>query len=310
MKRGGYWPVILVTEPAYFKSVLSRLRRVGRVQAGSPARRRLAGDLPGADAAVVRVETRLDRRLLEGAPRLRLIASATTGIDHIDLDAARRGNIRVLHLHGTHTIPTAEHTLALLLALARRVAEVQPVMRAGGWNRARWIGTQISGKTIGIVGLGRIGRAVAKLARAHGMVVLAYDPYVRGRRGIQMCRRLQDLLRRSDVVSIHAALTAETRGMIGARELRLMRRGAFLVNTARGAIADERAILAALRHGRLGGAALDVFSTEPLPAGSPLRAYARSRGNLILTPHLGASTHEAVEAAAAEIARGVERFFS
>ena len=184
-------------------------------------------------------------------------------------------------------------------------------MRTGKWDRARWIGAQAHGKTMGIIGLGRIGSRAARLGRALGLDVLAYDPYVPPAR-FKSARRvtnLSALLRRSDIVSIHAALTDETRGMIGAARLRQFKPCAILINTARGEIVDEIALLGALRAGRIAGAALDVFSQEPLPPGHPLRAYASRRGNLVLTPHLGASTREAVNAAAGEMAAAVGIFF-
>lgn len=302
-------PVILVTEPVYFESVLSRLAKIGKVISGKPARADLRRKISLCDAAVIRVETVIDREILSRARNLRLIASATTGINHIDAETARRRGVRIVHLHGTHTAPTAEHALALILNLARRVAEVHEHMRRGRWDRARWIGMQLAGRTIGIVGLGRIGGAVAKLARAFGMNVLAYDPYVRGAPRVRMCRDLARLIRQSDVVSIHAALTPKTCGMFGERMFRNFKRGGLLVNTARGEIVDEPALLRALKTGQIGAAALDVYAAEPLPRSSPLRAYARRRGNLILTPHLGASTAQAVKAAAEEMAKQVEVFF-
>lgn len=305
-------PVILITEPDYFRSVLPALRRIGRVILGSPKRPSVERLVADADAILIRVETQIDERILSRANRLRLIASATTGVNHIDLGAARRRDITVRHLHGTHTTPTAEHAMALMMALARRLVPVQPHMHAGGWDRARWIGRQLSGSTLGIVGLGRIGKTVARLAGAFRMRVIAYDPYVR--RGIpdpvRMCRSLSDLFSRSDVISIHATLTDETRGMIDGPCMQKLKRGSLLVNTARGPIVDERALLSALRSGRLAGAAVDVFSTEPLPPESILRRFARTDGRLILTPHLGASTREAVLAAANEMRNVVRNHFA
>lgn len=311
MKSSRPRPVILVTEPAYFRSELNRLSKIGRVVLGTPDPRDIRRRIRRCDAAVIRVETVLDRAALSNAPNLRLIASATTGINHIDTETARRLGIAVLHLHGTHTIPTAEHMMALLLCLSRRIAEVQDPMKAGRWDRERWIGTQLSGKTLGIIGLGRIGKTVAKFAGAFGMTVLAYDPYVRPNQApaVRFRANLSSLLSRSDIVSIHAALTPETRGMINRRRLREFKRGSLLINTARGEIVDETDLIRALKSGRPAGAALDVYAVEPLPPGSPLRAYARRHPNLILTPHLGASTAEAVRAAAREITAGVEKFF-
>lgn len=310
MKRNPAWPVILVTEPAYFESILPRLRQIGKVILGKPDRAFLSRIVPRCDAAVIRVETVLDRTVLSRAKRLKLIASATTGVNHIDVDEACRRNIQVRHLHGTHTIPTAEHTMALLFSLVRRIPPAQEHMRRGGWERTRWIGTQLSGKTLGIVGLGRIGGTVARFGRAMGMKVLAYDPYVRKSDLARLCPRLAGMLRRCDVISIHAALTSQTRRMFGARIFRNVKQGTWLVNTARGQIVDSRALIQSLKSGRLAGAALDVYDTEPPPKSSPLRAYARRHGNLILTPHLGASTEEAVRAAADEIVSEVEKFFS
>lgn len=301
---------ILITEPDYFRSVISEFRKIGRVILGSPARQTLARLLPKCDVAVVRVETKLDGRLLSAAPKLKLVASATTGVNHIDTEYLQHRKIRLVHLHGTHTAPTAEHTLALMLSLARRVAEVQPAMKRGGWDRAKWVGSQLSGATLGIIGLGRIGGAVARMAAAIGMDVQAYDPYVPSRK-FKYARRVQKLVRllaSSDVISIHATLTPETRQMLNPKTFRSIKRGAILVNTARGEIIDDRALLRALSAGRVSAAALDVFSTEPLPASSPLRAYARCHPRLILTPHLGASTRQAVRAAAREMFLAVKKF--
>lgn len=305
-------PNILVTEPAYFQTVLRRLGKVGRVTIGAPDRGRLRRELPLADIVVIRVETILDRQLIRSAPRLKLIASATTGVDHIDLEDARNQQIRVVHLHGTHTRPTAEHTLALLFCLARNIHLAHHHLTAGGWDRNRFIGGQIAGKTLGIVGLGRIGMTVARLLRNLGMRVLAYDPYVRspGNSGAKIVKHLPDLVQDSDVLSIHAALTRETTHLINARLLRLARPTAFLVNTARGKILAETDLIRALCRRWIAGAAIDVFDPEPLPHRHPIRRYARrpTGSPLLLTPHLGASTREAVADAATDMAAAVESF--
>ncbi len=297
---------ILVTEPEYFdREAISILSKSGQVIARRLDRRELARIIPKIDAIVVRVETHLDSELLRKAKKLKVIGSATTGLNHIDMGHAKRLGIRVVNLHGTHTEATAEFTIALLLALTRKIPWAYSSLDRGEWKRYRFIGTDLYGKTLGILGLGRIGKRVARYAKAFGMEVIAYDPYVSSR-SVKMVNSLGALLGRSDVITIHTMLTEETREMTSGKEFRLMKRRPFLINTARGDIVDQDALLAALRSGRIRGAAEDVFPNEPIAdKRDRLLAYARNNQNLIVTPHLGASTREAVHSAGIEIARKV-----
>lgn len=257
------------------------------------------------DAAIGRSATPWPAALLERATRLRALGRAGVGLDNIDVDAATRRGIAVLNAPGSNAVSVAELAFGLLLALVRRLPEAIASMRAGHWDRSRLGGTELRGRTMGIVGLGRIGSEMARRAHAFGMPVVAYDPYVADARfaelGVERVPSLAALLERADVVTLHVPLTAETRGMIGAAELARMRPSAVLLNLARGEVVDEAALLDALKRGRLAGAALDVFAQEPLPPDHPLRRAP----NVVLTPHLGASTAEAQRRVAVEVCRAV-----
>jgi glyoxylate reductase len=243
----------------------------------------------GAEGLLCLLSDRVDAALLAASPRLRVISSYSVGLDHIDLAAASVRGIPVGFTPGVLTETTAELTLGLLFAVARRIVEADRELRSGGWTQA-WdpeglLGRDLHGATLGVIGLGAIGRAVAARAGALGMRLLGWSRTRRELPGVELVA-LDALLERSDFVSVHLALTPETRGLLGSRALARMRRGAILVNTARGGIVDEDALADALRSGRLGGAALDVFAREPLPTGSALR----DAPNLVLTPHLGSAT--------------------
>jgi D-3-phosphoglycerate dehydrogenase len=244
------------------------------------------------DALIVRSRTKVTREILEAATRLKVIGRAGVGLDNIDVDVATRQGIAVLNAPGSNVISAAEHTLALMLALVRRIARADASLRRGEWERKRFQGIELHGKTLGLVGAGRIGSEVAKRARAFGMRVVAYDPYLAGERaeGLEIeLVTLPELCERADIITIHVPLTAETRGMIGSAELALMKPAAYLINAARGGVVDEVALAAALRSGRLAGAALDVFEKEPVAPDNPLIAL----DNVIAVPHLGAATREA-----------------
>ena len=273
------------------------------ILAGKP-REDLDRALAGAHALVVRGETRVTADLLARAPRLRVIARAGTGVDTIDVHAATRRGIAVMNAPGANTVSAAEHAMGLLLALVRRIPWAADAMRRGDWDRKRFEGTELRGKAMGVVGLGRIGGHVAQLARAFGMSVVAHDPYLPPERAAELQVKLlplDQLLRTVDVVTLHVALTEQTHHLINAERLALMKPTAVLINTARGDLVDEAALAEAVTAGRIAGAAIDVFAVEPLPAHSPLRALDR----VILTPHLGASTAEAQERVALEICMAV-----
>lgn len=284
---------------------LALLAEVAEVDSAVDASRdELLARLPGAAGLVVRSATRVDAELLAAAPALRVVGRAGTGTDNIDLEAATRAGIQVVNAPNANSLSAAEHTLALLLALARRVPEGDRSVRSGGWERKRLAGVELAGKTLGVVGLGRIGRLVAERARAFGMNLLIFDPFVledpASAPGAERAAGLEDLMARSDFVTLHVPLTGETRGLIGEEALRHARPGLRLVNTSRGGVVDEAALAAALHAGRVAGAALDVFASEP-PAGSPLLTLPQ----VVVTPHLGASTVEAQARAGVEVAGAV-----
>ncbi|HEY0173039.1 MAG TPA: phosphoglycerate dehydrogenase [Pyrinomonadaceae bacterium] len=268
----------------------------------------LAEAVRGADGLVVRSETRVTAELLESAARLRVIGRAGVGVDNIDVAAATQRGVVVMNAPDGNTMTTAEHTLALLLALARRVPEGQASLKAGRWERKKFVGVELRGKTLGIVGLGRIGRVVASRALGFEMKVVAFDPFVAPERlrdeGIELAT-LEEVCARADFVTVHAPLTPETRGIIGARELSRMKQGVRVINCARGGLIDERALHDAIKEGRVAGAALDVFEEEPPPAAHPLLGLEE----VVATPHLGASTREAQEGVAVIVAEQMRDFF-
>ena len=266
--------------------------------------RALADALADVDAVVVRSETRITADVLPSNGRLRVIGRAGVGVDNIDVEAATARGIAVMNAPAGNTISAAELTLALLLATVRRVAEADRSLREGRWERGKFKGVELNGRTLGLVGAGRIGSTVARRAQAFGMSVIAFDPYLTVERAQSLHIEpveLDDLLARADVVTLHVPLTDATRGLIGPAQLARMKQGAILVNAARGGVVDEAALAAALADGHLGAAALDVFEEEPLPARHPLRDAPR----LVMTPHLGASTAEAQHNVAIEIAESV-----
>lgn len=272
------------------------------IAVGDPAALRRA--LPRAHALLVRSDTEVTAELIGLGERLRVIGRAGIGVDNIDVPAATRRGIAVLNAPGANTVSAAEHTFAVLLALVRRVPWAAQSMRAGAWDRKTFGGTELRGKVLGVVGLGRIGAHVAGIARAFGMKVVAHDPYLTEQRARALAvelTALDDLLGQADVVTLHLPLTNGTRHLMDAARLATMKPTAVLVNTARGGLVDEAALLEAVTGGKIGGAALDVFTEEPLPADSPLRRSDR----IILTPHLAGSTAEAQERVALEICTAV-----
>ena len=311
MVRTRLSPPRVVVAEAFADAGIAVLRDAGidvDSRVGRP-RAELAAALADADGLIVRSETRVDRELLAAGPRLAVVARAGVGVDAIDVDAATAAGILVLNTPGANTVAATEHTFALMLALARHVPRAVAELRAGGWDRRALVGTELHGKTLGIVGLGRIGGSVAARARAFGMTVLARDPFVSGARADAFDARLvglEELLRASDVVTLHVPLTSQTAGMIDTAKLRLMRPHAFLVNCARGGVIVERDLLDALDAGLLAGAALDVVADEPPPPGGTGAALHR-HPKVIATPHLGGSTHEALARIATELARDVAR---
>jgi D-3-phosphoglycerate dehydrogenase / 2-oxoglutarate reductase len=269
----------------------------------------LAAALAEADGLIVRSETRVDRELLRHGPNLAVVARAGVGVDAIDVAAATDAGIVVLNTPGANTLAATEQTFALMLALVRHVPAASAALRAGIWDRKALIGTELAQKTLGIVGLGRIGGAVAQRATAFGMKLLATDPFISQARadafGVELVP-LDELLRRADIVTLHTPLNAQTRGMIDAAKLALLQAHARIVNCARGGLIDETALLAALDAGVLAGAAIDVVAVEPPPPDGP-GAKLHRHPNVVATPHLGGSTVEALERIAVELAQDVAR---
>ena len=256
----------------------------------------------GWDALVVRSQTRVDAELLAAAaPRLSVIGVASVGVDRIDVEAATRAGVMVVNAPTGNTIAAAEHTMAVMLALLRHVPEANESVRRGEWERGRFTGRELRGKTLGIIGLGKIGKAVARRANGFEMRVLATDPYLTEEQASEAGAKLvglAELLHRSDVITVHTPLTSQTRHLMGRGQIEATKPGAFVLNVARGGIVDEGALAEALASGHLAGAAVDVYSTEPMAADNPLR----SAPNLVLTPHLGASTAEAQDRVGLEMA--------
>ena len=295
---------ILNAEPAGYCDEARRvLATVGELVDGPVRQAELATAARDCDVLIVRLGLRVSREVLMAAPRVRTVVSATTGLDHIDTAAAAELGVTVLSLRGETAFlrsitSTAEHTWALLLALARRIPAAAASVHAGGWDRDAFRGRELSGRRLGLLGLGRVGEQVARFGRAFGMTVAAYDPHRTGWvRGVQRAATLDDLLAQSEILSIHVHLDATTRGLLDEVRLKTLPSGAWLVNTSRGAIVDETALVALLRDGHLGGAALDVLDGEGdlvARAASPALAYARGHDNLVLTPHLGGATSDAM----------------
>ena len=269
----------------------------------------LKAALADADGIVIRSGTTLTAEVLKDQPRLKAIVRAGAGVDNIDAATATRQGVVVMNTPGGNTISTAEHTMALLLALSRNVAPACESLKAGRWDRAKYTGTQLEGKTLGVVGLGRVGLAVAKRAAGFDMKVVGFDPFLSPEKaltyGVESVKHLGDLWGVCDYITIHTPLSAETRNLVGEAELAKMKPGVRLINCARGGLIDEAALLAAIDSGKVAGAAVDVFEPEPPPAGLPLIAHPK----VLVTPHLAASTEEAQVSVAVEAARLLIDFF-
>ncbi|HVB73365.1 MAG TPA: phosphoglycerate dehydrogenase [Ktedonobacteraceae bacterium] len=258
----------------------------------------LLARIGGYAALIVRSETQVTADILAAARQLKIVGRAGVGVDNIDIDAATRQGIMVVNSPTGNIIAAAEHTIAMLMALARHVPAANSSMKAGKWEKSRFLGVEVRGKTLGIIGLGKVGKEVAQRAQGLAMQIIAFDPYVSQEHastlGITMLS-LDELLQQSDFVTLHTSLTSGpqgTRGLIGARELTLLKPTARLINCARGGLIDEEALLHALNENRLAGAALDVFSHEPVKDDEILRQLLANE-RVIATPHLGASTEEA-----------------
>jgi D-3-phosphoglycerate dehydrogenase len=261
--------------------------------------------IPEFSALVVRSQTKVTAQILNAGARLRVVGRAGVGVDNVDVETATRRGIIVLNAPGGNTISTAEHTFSLLLSVARKIPQADASMRGKSWDRKNFEGIELYDKTLGVIGMGRIGSELSRRAIAFGMRVIAYDPYLSAARArtlqVELVDELDDLLASADFISLHTPLTEETHHIVDATRLEKTKRGVRVINCARGGLIDEDALAEALHSGQVGGAALDVFEIEPLPSDSPLR----TAPNLVLTPHLGASTAEAQESVGIEIAQSI-----
>ena len=257
--------------------------------------------IPAYDALLVRSSTKVTPEVIRAGERLRVVARAGVGVDNIDVEAATHAGVIVVNAPTGNVVAAAEHTIAMLLALARNIAQADAHVRAEQWNRSRFIGVGVSDKTLGTIGLGRVAQEVVRRAQGLGMIAMGFDPYITGEYAAQRSVKLVDLdtlLSEADFVTIHVPLTAQTKCLIDRPQLRRMKPTARILNVARGGIINEEALAEAVEAGEIAGAALDVFADEPLAADSPLRRH----NQIILTPHLGGSTYEAQEQVAEDVA--------
>jgi D-3-phosphoglycerate dehydrogenase len=265
----------------------------------------LIGIIPPFSALIVRSQTKVTADILKAGAKLRVVGRAGVGVDNVDVETATRRGVVVLNAPGGNTISTAEHAFSLLLAMARKIPHADANVRNKNWDKKNFEGVELYNKTLGVIGMGRIGSELTRRAIAFGMRVVAYDPYLSVTRArslqVELVDELDDLFASADFISLHTPLTAETRHILDAAQLRKTKRGVRIINCARGGLIDEGALAQALQDGHVAGAALDVFEIEPLPSDSPLR----SAPNLVLTPHLGASTVEAQESVGIEIAQSI-----
>lgn len=255
------------------------------------------------DAIIVRSGTKLTKEIIEEAHRMKVIGRAGVGVDNVDLDAATKKGIIVMNTPEGNTISTAEHTMSLLLSLARNIPQAHESLQKGEWKRTHFVGAEVDGKVLGVIGVGRVGREVAKRAKAFGMRVIGYDPFIATESirqlGVEFVE-LEELFKTSDFITLHVPGTKQTEKMINRKAIALMKKGVFIINCARGSLVDEKALYEALKSGRVRGAALDVFETEP-PKNNPLLELDR----VVATPHLGAATQEAQEHVALSVAEQV-----
>jgi len=261
--------------------------------------------IPEFDGIIVRSETKVTAKILNAGTRLRVVGRAGVGVDNVDVETATRRGVIVLNAPGGNTVSTAEHAFSLLLSVARKIPQADASVREKNWKRKDFEGVELYNKTLGVIGMGRIGSELSRRAIAFGMRVIAYDPYLAATRArslqVELVEELDDLLRSADFISLHTPLTNETRHLLDASRLQKTKRGVRIINCARGGLVDEEALANALQDRHVAAAALDVFEKEPLPNDSALR----SAPNLILTPHLGASTTEAQESVGIEIAQSI-----
>ncbi|MFN3603304.1 MAG: phosphoglycerate dehydrogenase [Leptonema sp. (in: bacteria)] len=291
---------------------VSRLKNTSNfdvIYKGGHSKEELIKDLPQADCLIIRSATKVKGDVFNYTNRLKLIVRAGVGVDNIDIGEASRRGIVVMNAPGGSSITTAEHAIAMMLALARNIPQANQSMKNGKWEKSKFLGTEITNKTLGVIGLGRIGREVVKRAKGLKMRVIGYDPYIASESLSHLeieIKDLNDLLKESDFITVHTPLTENTKSLINKENLSFLKKGVRLINCARGGIYDEDALVEGLKTGQIVGVALDVFSEEPIPKDFPLLQFE----NCIMTPHLGASTSEAEFAVAMETVDEVIDFFT
>ena len=305
---------VLVLSPEYFpEEILSELKSFADVDSKNLSREKLMNEIEKYDAILTRIGIKFDRELLEKAKNLKILATATTGVDHIDSEYAKEKGIEVISAPGVNAIATAEYTFGLIMTLVRKLPWAFDSIKNFDYKRSEFLGTELNGKKIGIIGFGRIGSQIGKYAKAFGMDILTYDPYINKNLADElgaMIVSLDELLKESDVITLHAFASPENENMISFDQFSKMKNTTFLVNVARGSLVDEDALLDALKNKKIQGAAIDVLKEEPPSESNKLLKYARENNNLIVTPHLGGSTKEAVYNAAKEIVQKVEEFLT
>src|SRR6184192_3689894 len=300
-------PKVLISDPISERGVdeLSRDRALEVTVKTGLSECELVALIPPFSGLIVRSQTRVTAEILNAGTKLRVVGRAGVGVDNVDVETATRRGVVVLNAPGGNTLSTAEHAFSLLLSVARKIPQADANIRGKKWDKKNFEGVELYNKTLGVIGMGRIGSELSRRAIAFGMRVVAYDPYLSATRArslqVELVDELDDLLTHADFISLHTPLTAATRHILDAARLSKTKHGVRIINCARGGLIDEAALAQALRDGQVAGAALDVFEVEPLPPDSPLR----DAPNVVLTPHLGASTAEAQESVGIEIAQSI-----
>ena len=305
----------LITVPGYFdedsRKIFQELGEVDIIEHSRDLRESVLNIVEEYDILAVKVDFKVDKEILDKAINLKVIASASTAVDHIDLDYAKEKGVEVIFLKGVNTVATAEYVFALLFSLYRRVYPAQNSLLQGRWDRVSYIGDNFSEKVIGVVGLGKIGRHVAKIANGFGMKVVAFDPYLSEsvfRENNVEKKELDDLLNVSDVVTLHTFLNDETKKMFDMSKFKLMKEKAVLINCSRGEVVNDEDLIKALREKVIAGAALDVFDQEPLEENHVLMKNAKVMKNLVISPHLAGSTRESVNESGKYVAEKTKAF--
>ncbi|MBI1978902.1 MAG: hypothetical protein HYS62_02445 [Candidatus Aenigmarchaeota archaeon] len=303
---------ILVMSPEYFpEEILSELKPFADVESKKLSREELMEIIHNYHIILTRIGIKFDKELLDKAENLRILATATTGTDHIDVEYAKQKDIKVISAPGANAVAAAEYAFGLVLSLARNVPWAFDSIKNFEFKRSEFIGNELNGKTIGIIGFGRIGSQVGRYAKTFGMKLLTYDPYINKELADEVGAyivKLDELIKNSDVITLHAFASPENGNMISYDEFSKMKRDAILINVARGSLVDEDALLDALENKKIKGAAVDVLKEEPPSTNNKLVHYSNENSNLLITPHLGGSSWEAIYNAAKEIVQKVKEF--